>query len=87
VAHPSGEWSLLTADGRRHDSWLVGGWVLADLRLCGVAWRSTRGQRFGALVNLRRLPAATGRRLLVRLRWPQTGSVPGKSGESGGLAG
>jgi len=70
VLQPGSDWTLFTADALRHDAVLTGGWVLADLRFCGLVWRTAAGLRLTALVNLRRLSPITVRRLLVRLRWP-----------------
>ena len=71
VAQPAGDWTLFTADGRRHVGDLAGGWILADLDCCGLVWRTLSGQRLGAVILLSRQPPDTARRLLVRLRWPQ----------------
>lgn len=71
VVQPAGDWTLFTADGRRHAADLAGGWILADLGCCGLAWRTSGGQRLSALIRLGRQPPKTARRLLVRLRWPQ----------------
>lgn len=70
IAGPDGSWTLMTADGVRHDAQLTGGWRVADGALIGMLWRDADRRSLVAWTSVRLQTDTVGRRLLVRLRWP-----------------
>jgi len=70
VAHPTGSWTLFTADGDCHDARLVGAWVLGRGALLGLHWQAEGGRHLAAVTSVRVQAPGVGRRLLTRLRWP-----------------